>query len=196
MFSLWVLFRIVNAREKCWNEVLRSCTLSPISSSHHCVSAARGANDLWVVPFKWASIGSIVAINALIEKILSYCLIISLVSPTHEIVWPTLLPVCLCFVFTRMVNIIRALILVAIKLDFEIIVHHYASMTAALILIELLVFGILLFLCLLFEETWWICVADIRHSIVIVYLNNVYLTEVMASLVNTLLVPKEFSIRN
>ena len=73
-----------------------------------------------------------------------------------------------------MVNIIWAFILVAIKLDFEIVVHHNASVTATLILIELLVFGILFFLSLLLEETWWICIADICHSVMIVHLNNVY----------------------
>ena len=174
VFSLWVLFRILNAREKCWNEILRRCTLSTVSSGHHCVSTARWTNTLRILPFERAPIGSIVAINALIEKILSYGLVISNICSTHEVAWASLLPVRLCFVFTCMVNIIWGFILVAVKLDFEIVVHHYASVATSLILIELLVFVIFCFLSLLLEETGWICVAYIRHSVVIVHLNDVY----------------------
>ena len=139
MFPLWVLFRIADAREKCWNEVVRRCTLPAISSSHHRVTAALRSHSLLIVPFEGASVGSVVTINALIEEILSDCLIIAMIISTHKVDWCGLLLAYLHFVIACMINIVWTFILISIKLDFQVIVYHYTALTTALTLIELCV---------------------------------------------------------
>ena len=136
MFPLRVLFRITDTWEKCWNEIMRRCTLPTISSSHHSVAAALRTHSLLIVPFERASVGSVVAINALIEEILGDCLIIAVIVSTHEINWSLLLAP-LHFAVSCMVNIIWTFILIAIKLDFQVIVYNYTALSTALTLIEL-----------------------------------------------------------
>ena len=58
------------------------------------------------MPFEGASIGSVVAINALVEEILSDGLIIVIIISTHEVNWPCLLLSCLHFVLACVINIV------------------------------------------------------------------------------------------
>ena len=57
------------------------------------------------MPFEGASVGSVVTINALVEEILSDCLIIAVIISAHEVDWGLLLA-SLHFVITCMVNIV------------------------------------------------------------------------------------------
>ena len=137
MFALRVLFRIADAREKCWNEVVRWCTLPTISSSHHCVTAALRSHSLLIVSLERASVRPVVTINALIEEILGDCLVIAVIVPTHEIDRCCLLLSSLHFIIACMINIVWSFILISIKLYFKIIVYHYTALSTALTLIEL-----------------------------------------------------------
>ena len=137
MFALRVLFRIADAREKCWNEVVWRSTLPTISSSHHSVASALRSHNLLIVPFEGALVGSVVTINALIEEILGDSLIIAMIISTHEVSWSCLLLASLHFVIACMINIVWTFILIAIKLDFQVIVYKYTALPTALTLIEL-----------------------------------------------------------
>ena len=116
---------------------MRRSTLPTISSSHHSVAAALRSHNLLIVPFEGALVGSVVTVNALIKEILGDCLIIAVIISTHEVSWSCLLLSSLHFVISCMINIVRTFILIAIKLDFQVIVYHYTALSTALTLIEL-----------------------------------------------------------
>ena len=116
---------------------MRRSTLPTISSSHHSVATALGSHNLLIVPFEGALVGSVVTVNALIKEILGDCLIIAVIISTHEVSWSCLLLSSLHFVISCMINIVRTFILIAIKLDFQVIVYHYTALSTALTLIEL-----------------------------------------------------------